>query len=184
MNETFDSFQSLFMEYGPRLIAAIIAGAIIGFEGELYEKPAGLRTNILITLGSCLFCIISFVVATAAHSAETARIAAQIVTGIGFIGGGVIIHYRYHIQGITTAATIWTNAAIGMTIGYGHIYSGVGIAIIVFLVLVMLRPIDYMIDRSKIIQKFRDADAKRKARRREISLEEAKVVDQIDENEL
>ena len=173
MNETFDSFLQFVDLYGPRLVAAIIAGAIIGFEGEMYEKPSGFRTNILITLGSALLSIIS-IIAAQTYGGEATRIAAQIVTGIGFIGAGVIVHYRYHVQGITTAATIYVNAAIGITVGYGYIYSGVAIALVVFLILVFLRSVDALIDGSKLFRKFRQADALRQERRRDVSREKSK----------
>ena len=166
MNETFADFQNLMNTYGPRIVAAAIAGAIIGFEGEIYEKPAGLRTNILITLGSAIFSIISYVVGKESPVGETTRIAAQIVTGIGFIGAGVIVHYRFHVQGITTASTIFVNSAIGMTIGFGYIFSGVGVAIIVFLILVLLRPVDDYIEQSSLIARLRKRDEDRSERRR------------------
>jgi putative Mg2+ transporter-C (MgtC) family protein len=169
MNETFDSFLALATPYGSRLLASIIAGAVIGMEGEMYEKPAGLRTNILISLGSAIFTIIS-IVGAQTYGGESSRIAAQIVTGIGFLGAGVIMHYRFHIQGITTAATIYANAAIGITIGYGHIFSGVGIALVIFFILVLLRPLDAVIDRSKLISKIRKRDALRQEKRRQAEL--------------
>lgn len=169
MNETFDSFLALATPYGSRLIAAVVAGAIIGLEGEIYEKPAGLRTNILISVGSAVFTIIS-IVGAQTYGGEATRIAAQVVTGIGFIGAGVIMHYRFHIQGITTAATIYVNAAIGVTIGFGHIFSGGGAALLVFFVLVLLRPIDAVIDRSKLIAAIRKRDALRQEKRRQAEL--------------
>jgi putative Mg2+ transporter-C (MgtC) family protein len=173
MNETFADFTNLLSAYGARIVAAAIAGAIIGFEGEIYEKPAGLRTNILITLGSAIFSIISYVVGKESTVGETTRIAAQIVTGIGFIGAGVIVHYRFHVQGITTASTIFVNSAIGMTIGFGYIFSGVGIAIIVFLILVLLRPVDDLIEQSNLIAKLRKRDENRSERRRILAQKKA-----------
>jgi len=88
---------------------------IVGFEREKAHKPAGLRTHILVCLGSCLFTIISleFIV-------DPARIAAGIVAGIGFIGAGAIIAEQDKIVGITTAASLWITAAIGLTVGVGN----------------------------------------------------------------
>lgn len=171
MNESFVEFVNFADIYGARLVAAAIAGAIIGFEGEIYEKPAGLRTNILITLGAAIFSTISYVVGVESLTGETTRIAAQIITGIGFIGAGVIIHYRFHVQGITTASTIFVNSAIGMTIGFGYIFSGVGIAIIVFLILVLLRPVDDLIERSSLITRLRKRDEERSKRKRLLAQE-------------
>lgn len=154
MNESFDSFILLAGQYSPRLFAALAAGAIVGIEGEISSRPAGLRTNILITLGAMLLSVISLV-AGQNFGGDATRIAAQIITGIGFIGAGVIMHNREQIHGITTAAMIFVNAAIGMTIGFGFIWSGLGIAIIVFLVLLGLRPVSRALERSRTIERIR-----------------------------
>jgi putative Mg2+ transporter-C (MgtC) family protein len=179
MNETFDGFLSFVTVYGARVIAAAVAGAIIGLEGEMYEKPAGLRTNILITLGSALLSIIS-VVAAQQFGGEATRIAAQIVTGIGFIGAGVIVRYKFHVQGITTASTIYVNSAIGITIGFGYIFSGVGVSLLVFLILILLRPFDVVIDRSKYIAQLRTKDELRQQRRRAASRYRSADLDEND----
>lgn len=154
MNESFANFILLAGQHGPRLLAALVAGAIIGIEGEIYERPAGLRTNILITLGSTLLSIISLV-AGQMFGGDATRISAQIITGIGFIGAGVIMHHREQIHGITTAAMIFVTAAIGITIGYGFIWSGIGIAIIVFLILIGLRPVGRAMENSEFISRIR-----------------------------
>jgi putative Mg2+ transporter-C (MgtC) family protein len=100
-----------------RLLLAAGLGAAIGLEREIGRKPAGLRTNMLISIGSALFTIVSL---SLAHDGGTIdRIAAQIVTGVGFLGGGAILRDRSGIHGMTTAATIWVNAAIGMAAGSG-----------------------------------------------------------------
>src|SRR5258706_13392251 len=93
-----------------RLLLAAGLGAALGLEREYRQKPAGLRTNILIGLGAALFTILSTLMG---H--DTDRVAAQIVTGIGFLGGGAILRRGSAVQGMTTAATIWVNAAIGMS---------------------------------------------------------------------
>jgi putative Mg2+ transporter-C (MgtC) family protein len=175
MNESFDTLFQLFELYGVRLFAAIIAGGLIGLEGEIYHKPAGLRTNILITVGSTLLATVS-VAASNLYGGEATRIAAQIVSGVGFIGGGVIIHYRFQVMGITTAATIWTTAAIGMTMGFGFIYSGLGIAFVIFLILILVRPIDAWIDRSKFVEKIRKNDMLRLARKQDMKDEREKFM--------
>src|SRR6476660_8585896 len=95
-----------------RLLLAAGLGAAIGLEREYRRKPAGLRTNILIAVGSALFTITSIQLAAIGGTPD--RIAAQIVTGMGFLGGGAILRSGINIQGMTTAATIWVNAAIGM----------------------------------------------------------------------
>lgn len=154
MNESFANFVLLAGQHGPRLLAAVIAGFIIGIEGEIYERPAGLRTNVLITLGATLLTIISLV-AGQMFGGDATRIAAQIITGIGFIGAGVIMHNREQIHGITTAAMIFVTAAIGMTIGYGFIWSGMGISVIVFLILIGLRPVGRLLETSAAIVRLR-----------------------------
>jgi putative Mg2+ transporter-C (MgtC) family protein len=102
-----------------RMLAACIAGAIIGFERELHDKPAGLRTNVLICLGAAVFTLLSYHVAGAANVYDPGRIAAQIVTGVGFLGAGTILQLRSHVVGLTTAATIWLVASVGMAFGAG-----------------------------------------------------------------
>src|SRR5215510_14107485 len=99
------------------LVAAGLAG-LLGLEREYHQKPAGLRTNMLIGIGSALFTILSIGFAQAGQG-TTDRVAAQIATGIGFLGAGAIVRDRHSIHGLTTAATIWVNAAIGMAIGAG-----------------------------------------------------------------
>jgi putative Mg2+ transporter-C (MgtC) family protein len=100
-----------------------LCGAMIGFEREHAAKPAGLRTNIMICAGSTLFTLASIYswqhIAGSPAAVDPGRIAAQIVTGVGFIGAGVILRTGLHITGITTASTIWLVAAIGMVIGLG-----------------------------------------------------------------
>ena len=105
-------------EYILRLVAAIIAGAIIGVERELHDKPAGFRTNILICFGAALFTVMSITMVGEAYS-DRARIAAQVVTGVGFLGAGTVLRRGETIKGLTTAAALWTVTAIGVAIGFG-----------------------------------------------------------------
>jgi len=93
-------------------------GGIIGIEREIRDKPAGLRTNILICVGSTLFMSVSIQLATWTGSDST-RIAAQIITGIGFLGAGAVLHSHGYVIGLTTAATIWVVAGVGMALGSG-----------------------------------------------------------------
>jgi len=102
------------------IILAVFLGAGIGLERELSGKAAGLRTNLLICLGASIFTIISREMATGAEGSVT-RIAAQVVTGVGFLGAGAIIQDRGGVHGLTTAATIWLVASIGMACG-GQFY--------------------------------------------------------------
>ena len=101
-----------------RLLLASVLGGLVGLERELSRKPAGIRTNMLICLGSALFTVISYEMAGNVGGDHT-RIAAQIIPGIGFLGAGVVIRERGTIIGITSAATIFVVASIGMTVGAG-----------------------------------------------------------------
>jgi putative Mg2+ transporter-C (MgtC) family protein len=128
-----------------RLVLAAGLGAALGLEREYRQKPAGLRTNILIALGSALFTIVSSVMG---HEAGTAdRISAQIVTGIGFLGGGAILRSGNTVHGMTTAATIWVNAAIGMASGAGYFALATVTAALTLVVLVLLPPIEMYFER-------------------------------------
>jgi putative Mg2+ transporter-C (MgtC) family protein len=129
-----------------RLLLAAGLGAAIGFEREYRRKPAGLRTNILIAVGSALFTIISVEI-TSRGGAASDRIAAQIVTGIGFLGGGAILRHGESVQGMTTAATIWVNAAIGMAAGVGDWRLAGAATIVTLVVLALLPPIEQYFDR-------------------------------------
>ena len=123
-----------------RLLLAAGLGAAVGLEREYRQKPAGLRTNILIAIGSALFTILS---SEMGHQSGTAdRISAQIVTGIGFLGGGAILRNRDTVHGMTTAATIWVNAAIGVAAGTGQFALAVFTTGLTLVVLVVLPPIE------------------------------------------
>ena len=111
-------------EFILRLLAATAMGAAIGFEREYHAKEAGLRTHLLVALGSCLFMILSiygfdFMLGRDHVSFDPSRIAAQVVTGIGFIGAGTIIFQKQAVRGLTTAAGLWVTAAIGLACGNG-----------------------------------------------------------------
>jgi putative Mg2+ transporter-C (MgtC) family protein len=128
-----------------RLLLAAALGAALGLEREYRQKPAGLRTNILIALGSALFTIVSSIMG---HEAGTAdRISAQIVTGVGFLGGGAILRSGTVVHGMTTAATIWVNAAIGMAAGAGYFLLATVTAALTLIVLVLLPPIEAYFER-------------------------------------
>ncbi|UCF39789.1 MAG: MgtC/SapB family protein [Gemmatimonadota bacterium] len=122
------------------LVVAIFLGAAVGLERELRGKAAGLRTNVLICVGSTLFTWLSIEVA--GPYGDPGRIAAQIVTGVGFIGAGTILHSRGHISGLTSAATIWLVAAIGVAVGAGAVLEATGATLLVLLVLGLLRPLE------------------------------------------
>jgi len=115
-------------------ITAVLCGILVGSERQRREKPAGMRTLTLVCLGSCVFTMLSF--AFTSTTGDSGRVAAQIVTGIGFLGAGVILHGRNVITGMTTAALIWMTAAIGMTVGAGYVLGGLFLSILVNRILV------------------------------------------------
>jgi putative Mg2+ transporter-C (MgtC) family protein len=122
-----------------RLTLGLALGAIIGFERETHGQPAGFRTHSLVATGSALFTIVS-AYGFGGDLADPTRIAAQIVTGIGFIGAGTILQYRGQVRGLTTAASLWSVAAIGMAAGAGMwIISLVATALIVVILTVLDR---------------------------------------------
>jgi len=118
-----------------RLVISAALGALVGLEREITHRPAGLRTHMLVSLGACLFTVIIF------SSLQTYQgsALAGILTGIGFIGAGSIIGTRGHVQGITTAASLWTVAAIGFATGTGDYSLALAAAIIVFIILQLRR---------------------------------------------
>lgn len=134
-------FIQLFHYFAPRVFFAVICGGLVGLERELKNKPAGIKTNILICLGATLYTSLSILLsgANAAQGGsygDPSRIAAQIVSGIGFLGGGTIIQARGTILGLTTAATIWVVAAIGVCVGMGHHDIAVVSSLVIVIVLV------------------------------------------------
>ncbi len=137
--ETWNLIQ-LLQFFLPKVFFAVICGGVVGLERELKHKPAGIKTNILICLGSALYTSVSILIATSlsgqGYLGDPARVAAQIVPGIGFLCGGTIIQARGTILGLTTAATIWVTAAIGICIGIGRPDIAVACTLTVILVLV------------------------------------------------
>jgi putative Mg2+ transporter-C (MgtC) family protein len=131
-----------------KLLLATLLGGAIGLERELAGKPAGLRTNILICVGAALFTQLSIDIAQVGFSpdghpyGDTTRIAAQIVSGIGFLGAGAILHGEGAVVGLTTAATIWVVAAVGAAVGAGAYVDALGTTALIMLILVGLRPFE------------------------------------------
>jgi len=128
---------------------ATLLGGAIGLERELGGKPAGLRTNILICLGSVLYTHISISM-MGANASDPTRVAGQIVTGVGFIGAGTILHARGAIVGLTSAATIWVVAAIGVALGSGYYLESVGTTLVVLAVLAGLGRIEKLVERQSM----------------------------------
>ncbi len=122
------------LEYALRMLLAFIAGGIIGFERERHKKPVGFRTYVLVCLGSAVITIVGVetirlaIENSAGHDilrADPVRISAQVVSGIGFLGAGTILHEKNTISGLTSAASLWAAAMIGIAIGYGYYFIGI-----------------------------------------------------------
>lgn len=124
-----------------KLLLSFVLGGVIGFEREIRDKPAGLRTHILIALASTLFTLLSMSSSfgdPAVVTRDPARVAAAILGGMGFIGAGVIISAGGHVKGITTAASLWITAAVGMAVGLGEYGLAIFAAFLTLLTLTIL----------------------------------------------
>ena len=123
----FDPYTPIFWQ---RIAVAIICGGIIGLERQLRGKPAGIRTSILICLGTEVFVALGALITVDLAGADPSRVVGQVVTGIGFLGAGVIMAKEGLVQGVTSAAVIWMLAAIGSAIGLGYEHGGVVLAVL------------------------------------------------------
>ena len=143
---------SIYFEESGQVSVACIIGAILGIEREFRSKPAGFRRMILISVGSCLYTILSKEIVSGGGAD---RIASNIVTGIGFIGAGVIFKEGISVNGLTTAALIWITAALGMAIGYHNYPLAILVTIIVVIALFVLEPVHRFISRFHKVKDYR-----------------------------
>ena len=130
-----------------RVIGAFTAGGLMGIEREFRGKPAGFRTMILISVGSCLFALVS-----QSFTNNPDRIAANIISGVGFIGAGVVFKEGLHVRGITSAATIWMAAAIGMALGFGLYQIAVVVWVFVMATLLIIIKVEEFFDNLKQVK--------------------------------
>jgi putative Mg2+ transporter-C (MgtC) family protein len=135
-----------FVLLGRLLLAAVLGGAI-GAERELNDQAAGLRTHMLLTIGACLFTLVSAYGFGSGIGNDPSRLAAQIVTGIGFLGGGAIVRHGLTVKGLTTAASIWATASVGVAVGAGSYVLGIGGAVLVVGTLFGLRRVSNVLQR-------------------------------------
>ena len=143
---------NIYLEEAAQVSISFIIGAILGIEREFRSKPAGFRTMILICVGSCLYTILS---QEMGGPSGTDRIASNIVTGIGFIGAGVIFKEGISVNGLTTAALIWVTAALGMAVGYKSYPIAIVVTAIVVVVLFILEPVQRYIIRFHKVKDYR-----------------------------
>ncbi|MGI6101068.1 MAG: MgtC/SapB family protein [Bacillota bacterium] len=137
-----------------RLLISFVLGGVIGLERESHQRPAGLRTHILVATGSCLITLVSFysgasVAATHGVSYDPTRIAANIITGIGFLGAGTILRDGMTVRGLTTAASLWVVSAIGLAVGFGFYGAALVAAGLAALTLILLDRIEAMFFESR-----------------------------------
>lgn len=156
-----------------RLIVAALLGGLIGMERELRERYAGLRTHLLVSVGAALFTIVSvyawkaFDFGAAGVSFDPSRIAAGIVTGIGFIGAGAILRHGFFVRGLKTAASLWVAAAIGLAAGMGYYSAAVVTTVVVVVTLWPLRVLSqrlfarYHAEEARLVVELREGDAAR-----------------------
>ena len=136
-----EGIMSFELECVLKMLLSLVLGFAIGFERKMRYKEAGIRTHTIVCVGSCLYMIISMFVTLKFNTGDPGRIAAQIVSGIGFIGAGMIFNHKQVVHGLTTAAGIWATAAIGMAIGSGMwLVSIIASAIIILVQFIMHLP--------------------------------------------
>ncbi len=135
-----------------RLIEAAILGGLIGLERERDNQPAGLRTHIILCLGSALIMEISLRVGAGSPTSDPGRIAAQVVSGIGFLGAGAILRMGASVRGLTTAASIWTTAGIGLAVGAGYHVEAVSVVVIMLLSLGVLKKVGRRISVGRLFK--------------------------------
>ena len=133
-----------------RILVAAALGGVIGIERELRDQPAGFRTHMLVAVGACLFTLVgafgfqSFTGGTDTHriQADLTRVASQVVVGIGFLGGGTILRHGGTVRGLTTAATLWVTAAVGLAVAMGYFFAATATSILAVITLAGLKPIE------------------------------------------
>lgn len=138
-----------YLDFSLRLGAALGAGLAVGYTRERLNRPAGLRTHSLISVGAALITILS-IYYFGKNGGDPGRVAAQIVSGIGFLGAGTIIKTGFSVKGLTTATTLWVSAALGMTFGTGEYFIGTLVTILSIIVVVLLRQTEEFIGKKGV----------------------------------
>lgn len=134
-----------FLDFFIRLLSALFLGFIIGLERQYRQTLAGIRTNVLVCVGACLFVMYASIIG----STDSARIAGQVVTGVGFLGGGVILREGFNVRGLNTAATIWCTASVGVLCSTGNTIFALTAALIILFSNAILRPISKKLFKPK-----------------------------------
>lgn len=138
-----------------RIFIALIMGGLLGYEREIKNKPAGIRTISLVCVGAAMIGILQIRLQKEGFSGDITRMGAQVISGVGFIGGGAILQTKGSVQGLTTATTLWLSACLGLVIGYGMIFFSVISFISIFLILIVMNWIQEKFLRKKIVIKLK-----------------------------
>ncbi|MGB0452167.1 MAG: MgtC/SapB family protein [Bacteriovoracaceae bacterium] len=139
----------LYVAMGIKVVCSMFLGALLGIEREAKMKAAGIKTNMLICLGSCIYVAISTLMLDGYVNADPNRIAAQVVSGIGFLGAGAILKGNSGVSGITSAASVWVAAAIGLSVGFGYVFMATFFTITVLSVYAIIDPLYRFFQRDK-----------------------------------
>lgn len=134
-----------------RLGLALLLGGVVGFERERDSQPAGLRTHMILVLGACLAAIISEEMG-ARFGSDPTRLAAQVISGIGFLGAGAILRFGFNIKGLTTATTLWTMAIVGLAVGFGYYLLGALTTVFMIIILTIMNVIEKKFVRINLIR--------------------------------
>ena len=134
-----------------RLAVSMLLCGAIGFERERDSQPAGLRTHMILILGSCLAMILSINIGIK-NGTDPTRMAAQVISGVGFLGAGAILRSGFNVKGLTTATTVWTTAIIGLAVGYGYYWVGVFTTVLVLVVLTLVSIFERKFIRRNILR--------------------------------
>jgi putative Mg2+ transporter-C (MgtC) family protein len=147
-----------------RVIMIVLLAGVVGFDREMRHKPAGTKTHILVGLGSAVFTMMSiyfYIKFAGKTQVDPSRIAAQIVTGIGFLGAGTIIQFGGSVIGLTTAASLWSVAGIGVAVGAGNYYLAALSTAVIMVVFMVINKLGYLLE-NKVINRMRKKKAKKK----------------------
>ncbi len=137
-----------------RVVVAAVLGSLVGFERERQDQPAGLRTHMILVIGATLAMVLSvnlgYLFARPGTPADPARLAAQVISGIGFLGAGAILRYGFTVKGLTTATSLWTMAIVGMAVGAGYYLIGVVTTALMLIVLAFLNVVENRFVRTSV----------------------------------
>lgn len=142
------AFFQMYAEAAGKILLSAFLGGLFGLEREWRGREAGLRTNMMISIASCLFTYLGMEAFPFGEGImrDPARVAAQIVSGVGFLGAGALLHHRNTVRGLTTAAAIWLVAAVGMAVGAGAYFSAIFTTFVALFVLVLLLPLSHRLE--------------------------------------